>query len=53
MEITITDRENNRTVTYDNLKRIRIEHGVVKIFDHDGWGTLENVNDYEFVIEDD
>ena len=52
MNITITDKEY-RTVTYDNLKRIRIENGVIKIFDYDGWGTIENVEDYAFVIEDD
>ena len=52
MEITITNNEY-RTVTYNNLKRIRIENGVVKIFDYDGWGTIENIDDCNFVIEDD
>ena len=53
MDITIIDHEHNRTVTFDNLKKITIKNGRVRIVDWDGWGTMENVNDYEFVIEDD
>lgn len=52
MDITIIDHEHNRKVTFDNLKKIRIKNGIVQIFDYDGWGTAERIEDYEFIIED-
>ena len=52
MNIVIIDHEHNRKVHFVNLKKIRIKNGMVGIFDHDNWATMESVEDYEFVIEE-
>ena len=45
MNVTIKDPERKRSVSYDNVKQIRNDHGVLIIQDDGGFSTRITIKD--------